>query len=405
MVREEAPWRADLGAHPVEWITRLRTKWAERPLTSANGRRCRRPVRPGRGEPTRPSEHPLRVEPSAIAVAVTTVIRLLGAQGREKHPVDKWRAALRLDPVPALAASEDAALAWHLRAEVLDSGVPSKDALWALPEVSRILKKQQPGGFWRYPKQPPPPTGNYDLLETFRQLRVLVQIFQLDAGHPALVSSVEWVLSCQTADGDIRGILGNQYMPYYHGMILALVIEAGYGDDPRIEAGLEWLLRMRQDDGGWIVPAQAVPPARKTLSFWNEAPLAPDRARPNSHLATGMALRALAVHPRFRRRKEARAAAERLKESFFRAEKYNDRKAPGYWTKLGFPYWWTDLLMALDSVTLIEPGAEDPHVAAGVRWFIDHQDEDGLWPTGYGSGSRAEVSRQWVGLRACTVLK
>ena len=184
-------------------------------------------------------------------------------------------------------------------------------------------------------------------------------------------------------------------MPYYHGMILALVIEAGCGDDPRIEAGLEWLLRMRQDDGGWIVPAQAVPPARKTLSFWHEAPLAPDRAKPNSHLATGMALRALAVHPRFRRREEARVAAARLKESFFCAEKYNDRKAPGYWTKLGFPYWWTDLLMALDSVTLIEPGAEDPHVAAGVRWFIDHQDEDGLWPTGY-YGLRQRIAGRGV---------
>jgi hypothetical protein len=316
-----------------------------------------------------------------------------------------WKTSLHVDPLPTLSASEDDALVWHLNAELLGRRGPSKDTLWQLPEVSKVLKNQQADGFWRYPKQPPPPTGNYDLLETFRQLRVLVQTYRLDASHPGLRRAADWVLGCQTAEGDIRGILGTQYMPYYHGMLLALLIEAGYADDPRIEAGLEWLLRMRQDDGGWVVPAQTVPPSKKTPSFWHKAALPPDRARPSSHLATGMALRALAVHPEFRKRKEARLAAERLKDSFFRAEKYNDRKAPGYWTKFGFPYWWTDLLMALDSVTLIGSGADDPHVAAAVRWFIDHQDKDGLWPTGYGHGARAESSRQWVGLRACIVLK
>ncbi len=319
--------------------------------------------------------------------------------------MERWRSALRVNPQPTLTASDDEALNWHLMAELLGRRGPSKDSLWKLPEVRKILKKQQPDGFWRYPKQPPPPTGNYDLLETFRQLRTLVQMYRLDAGHPALRSAAEWVLAHQTPEGDIRGILGNQYMPYYHGMILALLIEAGYVQDLRTQAGLEWLLEMRQDDGGWIIPAQAVPSAKKTPSFWRNGPLPPDRARPNSHLATGMALRALAVHPRFRKRKEARLAAARLMERFFQTDKYNDRRASGYWTKFGFPYWWTDLLMALDSVTLIGFGLEDPHVADGVRWFIEHQEEDGLWPTGYEHGPRVPSSRRWVGLRACVVLK
>jgi hypothetical protein len=319
--------------------------------------------------------------------------------------MEEWKRQLRRDPVPTLAASEDKALLWHLEREVTGRKAAPKESLWRLPEVGKILAKQQPSGAWRYPKQPPPPTGNYDLLETFRQLRFLVQMYRLDHNHPALRRAVEWVLSCQTSEGDIRGILGNQYMPYYHGMILALMIEAGYAEDPRVEAGLEWLLRMRQDDGGWIVPAQAIAPARKTPAFWHEEPLPPDRSKPNSHLATGMALRALALHPRFRKRKEARQAAERLKESFFLAEKYSDRKAPGYWVKLGFPYWWTDILMALDTVSLIGLGVQDAHVAAGVQWFVEHQESDGLWPTGYGHGQRAAASRQWVALRACIVMK
>ena len=53
-------------------------------------------------------------------------------------------------------------------------------------------------------------------------------------------------------------------MPDHHGAILELLIKAGFGDDPRVEHGLEWLPSMRQADGGWIVPAQAVPAKEKT---------------------------------------------------------------------------------------------------------------------------------------------
>jgi hypothetical protein len=319
--------------------------------------------------------------------------------------VDRWRSALRTDPIPALRAADEAALAWHLQAEVLGEEAPPKESLWRLPEVAQVLKGQQPSGHWRYPKQPPPPTGNYDLLETFRQLRFLVALYGLDQHHPALRSAAEWVFGFQTPEGDLRGILGNQYMPYYHGMILALIIEAGYARDARVSSGLDWLISMRQQDGGWIVPAQAIPPSRKTLAFWHQPPIPPDRARPSSHLATGMALRPLALHPEFRGRSEVLGAAEWLKRRFFQSEAYNDRRAPGYWTKLGYPYWWTDLLMALDSISLIGLGVEDPEVASGIQWFLDHQDGDGLWPTGYGKGRRAESARRWVGLRACVILK
>lgn len=320
--------------------------------------------------------------------------------------MEAWRKALRVDPLPALRMKDDPALLLALESDLLGEPGTRTGELWRLPEVAGILKGQQPDGRWRYPKRPPPPTGNYDLLETFRQLRFLVQCYRLDREHPSLSAAAEWVFSCQSQEGDIRGILGNQYTPYYDGVILALLIEAGYADDSRTRACLDWLLRTRQDDGGWIVPAQAVPHSQKAkLTFWWGSPVPPDRARPHSHLATGMALRAVAVHPRYRRRKEARVAGERLKERLFKADKYNDRKGVSYWTKMDYPYWWTHLLMALDTLSLLGFGADDPDVAPGIHWFLEHQDGDGLWPTGYGHGSRALRSRRWVGLRACAVLR
>jgi hypothetical protein len=194
-------------------------------------------------------------------------------------------------------------------------------------------------------------------------------------------------------------------MPYYHGEILAQLITTGYGDDPRTTKGLEWLLTVRQDDGGWIVPAQAVPAKEKTNELWGGDPIPPDRTLPSSHLATGMALRALAAHPEYRDNNDVQSAARLLKSRFFKADKYNDRKGAQYWLKLQFPYWWSNILTALDSLSLLGFTSEDEKTQEGLDWFTTNQDESGLWPTGYGKGRKTKSAKAWVGLAVCRVLK
>jgi hypothetical protein len=59
----------------------------------------------------------------------------------------------------------------------------------------------------------------------------------------------------------------------------------------------------------------------------------------------------------------------------------------------------------LDSLSLLGFSQEDADTKKGLDWFISHQEDDGLWPTGYGKGNRADAERQWVGLAACRALK
>jgi hypothetical protein len=193
-------------------------------------------------------------------------------------------------------------------------------------------------------------------------------------------------------------------MPYYHAAILELLIKAGYADDTRTHAGLRWLLTMRQADGGWIIPAQLVPASQKSDKLWEGVPILPERSRPHAHLATGMVLRAFAAHPGYRRIPEVITAGERLKERFFQADRYNDRKAPAYWLKFQFPFWWPNLLTALDTLAGLGFDRHDPAIARGLAWFAENQSTDGLWETGYGSGRNAENMRRWVGLSVCRVL-
>ena len=277
----------------------------------------------------------------------------------------------------------------------------------------RILKKQQENGSWRYPgkNRSVYTETNYDLLETYRSLGVLVERCGFHREHPAIAHAAGYVFSCQAEEGDIRGILGTQYMPYYHAVITELLIKAGYGDDARIEKGIDWLLTMRQDDGGWIVPMQSVPAKEKTREVWSAPPAPPDRSRPFSHLATGMVLRAFAVHPRYSELSEARHAGKLLKSRFFHSDKYGDRKGPRYWTKFQFPFWWSNLLTALDSLSLMGFPFLDQDVQEGLKWFVENQQDDGLWRTSYEQAKRKDPSAkereqmEWVSVAVCRVFK
>jgi hypothetical protein len=326
--------------------------------------------------------------------------------GKRSMP-DMWIHTLPTNPLPALLAWHDPALTYFVRRDLLGETVGPVKALWDLPEAGRLVARQQADGAWHYPDRSnhPAADANYDLLENYRSLRVLVEMYGFRRDHPTMQKAAEYIFSCQTDEGDIRGILGNQYMPYYHGVILELLIKSGYANDERTEKGLQWLLSMRQTDGGWVIPAQLVPARQKTDQLWQGPPLPPERSQPHSHLATGMALRAFAAHPDYHRHPDVIVAGERLKERLFQADRYNDRKAPAYWLKFQFPFWWPSLVTALDTLARLGFGRKDEDIARGLEWFVAHQSTDGLWETGYGSGRRAEGMRRWVGLAVCRVLK
>jgi hypothetical protein len=318
-----------------------------------------------------------------------------------------WKELLTVDPLPALLGGGDIALAYFSRFDLLDKQAEPVEVLWELPETQKLLNHQQENGSWHYPGKgfDQRNSTNYDLLQTYRILRILVEIYGLSCEHTAVLKAANFIFSCQTDEGDIRGILVNQYMPYYHGAILAPLVKAGCEDDPRLLKGLEWLLSVRQTDGGWMIPAQAVPAKQKTTEFWRSPALKPDRSLPSSHLATDMALRPFAVHPAYRSRPEVLTAARLLKSRLFSPDKYNDRKGVDYWLKFQFPFWWHSLVATLDSLSRLGFDKGDDDIDRGLLWFMDNQEKDGMWATQYGNGKEAQRMRGWVGLAICTILK
>ena len=311
---------------------------------------------------------------------------------------------LRRDPLPPLLATDDPALLQAVRRDLPGEPPAPLTAVWESPEVLRAVARQRPDGGWAYRGGNPAirSPADYDQLETYRQLAVLVCKSGLDRRHPAVAAAEAFLASFQTEAGDYRGIYGAQYTPNYSAAITELLIRAGYADSAQAEKTMRWLLSVRQDDGGWAIPARtrglpltAMLTARQTLE--------PDHSRPSSHLITGIVLRALAAHPRHRHAAATRHAGELLKSRFFRRDSYPDRAAPSYWLIFSYPYWWTDLLSALDSLTQTGFRASDPDIARGLAWFTANQEPNGLWNTGHNRPKHPH-SDQWVGLAICRML-
>jgi hypothetical protein len=314
-----------------------------------------------------------------------------------------WKDLLQKNPLSMLLQAQNPALLFFVERDLINKHMEAIETLWGLPETKKIIDKQKENGSWKYPGNTSNNTigTNYSLLETFRNLRYLVEKFGLNRTHPSLQKAAKYVYSCQTREGDIRGILSNQYMPYYMGAILELLIKAGYDQDERTIRGLDWLLSMRQNDGAWFIPLQAF-----KISYLNQVakadPIPPDRSKPFSHLATGMIMRAFAVHPLYRLLPEINEAGLLLKSRFLKPDAYNDHKDNKYWTKFQFPFWWTDLLSALDTLGKLGFTREDADIAKGLDWFIQHQEEDGLWKAYYEKRPEMDL---WVSLAVCRILK
>ncbi len=271
-----------------------------------------------------------------------------------------------------------------------------------------MVDKQSQNGSWRYPrgKRSIRSQENYDQLETFRQLGVLVEKFGFTREHSSVERAASYLLSFQSNEGDLRGIYGNQYATTYVGAILELLIKAGYADDPRVAKALAWLLAMRQSDGGWAIPVRTVgvPFPEFVDVERHPEPHSPDRSRPSSHLVTGMVLRAFAAHPDWLEASEVREAGKLLAIRLYQRDSYSDREDVSYWERVSFPFWFTDIVSSLDTLSRLGFGPEIPTISAALARLRELQCDDGTFAFKLLRGKDKDLP-SWISLAVCRTLK
>ena len=330
-----------------------------------------------------------------------------------------WKKILKYCPLEALLASEKEAIVYLTKRDLMDIEVSPVSYLWNLPESGQILKKMKSEGYWKSltKNRVKAPAVNYDLFETFKQFSKLVEMYGLNRSHESIAKAAEYLFSCQTDEGDIRGIIGNQYAPYYTGLILSHLINAGYKNDERVDKAFDWLTDMRQNDGGWVIgsPGCFGEYSRQEYNILTthnvETKRDFDWTKPFSHSGTGIVIRAFAVHEKYCKTDVAQKAATLLKSQFFKKDNYNSYKASDNWVNFKYPFFWTDLVSAMDSISRIAPSVSDKDISKAVEWFIDNQMENGLWKNTYSrihkniSNNKTYEIQLWVTLSICRILK
>ena len=330
-----------------------------------------------------------------------------------------WIKQFKYNPIIPLLESDNKAIMYSAKRDLISEQVEDMEYIWDLPEPQKILKKQKPLGYWKSTTQnrEKAPAVNYELLETFKQILKLIDMFKFTKNDRSIQQAAEYIFSCQTDEGDIRGIIGNQYAPYYTGIIMSLLIKAGYVNDPRIKKGFDWLLSMRQNDGGWVIGS----PGGFGEYSWKEKCILTthnvetkkdfDKTKPFAHSGTGMVIRAFASHPQYRTSKEANTAAQLLKSHFFKEDNYSSYKSAEHWVNFKYPFWWTDLISGLDSISLIGISEEDKDVSQALSWFVNNQQKSGLWKNTYSKIHKAIENEKslevqlWISLAICKIFR
>lgn len=125
-----------------------------------------------------------------------------------------------------------------------------------------------------------------------------------------------------------------------------------------------------------------------------------------------MVLRAFAAHPIYRHSEAAKNAGNLLKSRFFQPDSYTSYHEASYWVRFEYPFWWNNLVAALDTLSLMEFSPGDDQIVRALNWLVENQEEDGLWKTSYAKPqeeekktAKAQEMKLWVSLAICRVFK
>jgi len=273
----------------------------------------------------------------------------------------------------------------------------------------RILKRQKANGGWCKKKYEGHPRWEktYYIVDT---LKIILKLhnFGCSIEEEGVQKAIKFIFSTQTKEGDFRGAYLNEYAPTYHALILEVLCLLGFHNDKRTHKAFRWIINNRQDDGGWVIPYRTIDKEQLKRRYNLEAqlkldPVKPDKSQPFSHLVTGMVLRALAASPTWKKSKEAHNAGELLMSRFFKADKYEDRSLPSFWEEITYPFWATDILSGLDSLSKIGFSTEHVKIQLALNWLQKKQTQQGHWKAGFKKSSLED--HLWVTLAVLGVIK
>jgi hypothetical protein len=172
----------------------------------------------------------------------------------------EWLENLRGDPVPWLLEPQDPSVRHGTLVHILGRPrddpevIEAREAIPTYPPVAELLAAQKRDGYWAKRDYYLPKHNG-----TFWVLCVLGDIGLTSENDP-VHKACAFMFTFQRDNGAFcrrrrvagKGIVWDEQPgPCTHARIVRFLIQFGYGDDPRIRAGVDWLLAPQRDDGLW----------------------------------------------------------------------------------------------------------------------------------------------------------
>lgn len=291
------------------------------------------------------------------------------------------------------------------------------------PPKTKLLAKLKPDGTWPIPRNkkiaedagPGPPIGwtyrsllwNLADLADYRTSR--------EEGHvdAALQNLLRW----QSEEGYIPGPWTDAFpLPYFNGHAAYALLRFGLEREKKVQKLLKWLVSMQRHDGGWNIPfLQDVrySPEYKWMRIQEFIRFAKtvDRSNidfekfrhiPSCQWSTMMVVRGLIESPRLAKSEIVKNGAEFFLDRFFKRNAHTTYYlTEDHWTILKHPARFGSGLVALDLLTRMGYGPDDPRMEKPVSWLISSRSPDGLWSQ---SMRPHPESDQWISLTAIRTL-
>lgn len=271
-----------------------------------------------------------------------------------------FRARLPADPVPTLLASADPEVVLRVRRDVLGQDVVGElEDLARLPSREMVLRAADP-------------SGALSSVDPFAgTIAALLRVFETGGamGDPRVDAGCRWLVERIASANDAERLDDLRWFAR-GARALALL---GHEDEPALESLFEWIRDRIRADGGWL-PTWVV---RDELGPDGDA--AVDDPTLPSHVATTCAVaRAFGASPRRRAWPVVRRIGEFLLSSIGRAGRYAGEE-PEAWDRHDIAGEHPSRYGVLSAIAHLPFNAEDPRVAAAIRWVLDQQDDDGRW--------------------------
>ncbi|MFX0142490.1 MAG: nitrogen fixation protein NifH [Candidatus Hodarchaeota archaeon] len=289
--------------------------------------------------------------------------------------------------------------------------IESREKIMLEGIVPKILRKQKEGGYW----------VNKENFYVYTKYKGTVWSFLLlaelnaDGKNQRIKQTCEFILNnsqdresggFSVHGNENNGGIKNQVIPCLTGNMIWALIRFGFLKDPRVQHGIEWILKYQRLDDG-IETAPKGWPYDRFKNCWGKH---------TCHMGVVKNLKALTEIPRNKRSNEIdnfieKAAEYMLNHRIYKQSHNLDVVAKEEWIQFGFPLLWKiDALEVLDILTKL--GYKDKRMQDAINLVITKQNENGRWilEKTFNGRMQANIEQKgkeskWITLFAIRVLK